>query len=169
MSRLEERENLALSSLHDISDYSNYIEQRISKLNNLYESLNIPSISGRHAKGGLTRQSQQIKDFGGGQKMFRTKEEFYCNHEQMYRTQYAPIRRDRYQLEDNEQLKSITLSHFRHSLDVSRTKPHRTIQEAKTPITKKLEIYRQVKEDILGSFYVGGQTLTHKRAQPRQP
>lgn len=98
MSRLEERENLALSSLHDISDYSNYIEQRISKLNNLYESLNIPSISGRHRKGGLTRQSQQIKDLSSGKRMFGTGEQFYCSHEQMYRTQYAPVRRDRYQL-----------------------------------------------------------------------
>lgn len=41
MSRLEEREDRALSSLHDISDYSNYIDQRISKLNNLYQSLTI--------------------------------------------------------------------------------------------------------------------------------
>lgn len=32
---------MALSSLHDISDYSNYIDQRISRLNHLYQSLTI--------------------------------------------------------------------------------------------------------------------------------
>jgi hypothetical protein len=35
------KEDVALNSLRDISDYSSYIEQRISKLNNLYRSLTI--------------------------------------------------------------------------------------------------------------------------------
>ena len=50
MSRLEERETIALSSLHDISDYSNYIDQRISKLNNLYQSLTISPQKPPHSK-----------------------------------------------------------------------------------------------------------------------
>ena len=41
MNRQDDREVVALSSLHDISDYSNYIDQRITKLNNLYQSLSV--------------------------------------------------------------------------------------------------------------------------------
>lgn len=41
MNRQDDREVVALSSLHDISDYSNYIDQRITKLNNLFQSLSV--------------------------------------------------------------------------------------------------------------------------------
>jgi hypothetical protein len=55
---------MALSSLHDISDYSSYIDQRITKLNNLYQSLTITKDSPHTRKphfqpNSLTRQQPQ--------------------------------------------------------------------------------------------------------------
>jgi hypothetical protein len=172
-SRLEERETIALSSLHDISDYSTYIDQRISKLNNLYQSLTIardkhprrplphqqdvlrhPSLSRHpppHALNALPLQTLE----GRGK----------CRQspDQMYRTDYLP-RKDRYQPSDEKSqiyadLKSLTHSNFRNSLDASWTRFSK--QEERRPANKRLEIYKQIKNDILGTFYVGGRTLSH--------
>lgn len=108
MSRLEERETMALSSLHDISDYSNYIDQRISKLNNLYQSLTIsrdkdPQHPRRHQKQqdlhpqlSLTRQPPQQMFNSFALRTLEGREKWQPTPDQMYRTEYLP-RRDRYE------------------------------------------------------------------------
>jgi hypothetical protein len=163
MHRIEERETVALSSLHDISDYSSYIDQRISKLNNLYESLTLPSNDSRNRKRSLVLSRQnppQILSSTHVQRILKARESLLASKEQMYKTDYLP-KRGRYQLDDSpnsEQIKSLTLSNFRNSIDVSRGRFH----DEKKP-NKKLEIYKQIKNDILGTFYVGGRTISQSK------
>jgi hypothetical protein len=165
---------VALSSLHDISDYSSYIDQRISKLNNLYQSLTIsndrphsrarypPSVN-RHSPS-LNKHSPALSR----QPPQQMREKWAGVSEQMYRTEYLP-RRERYHLSDEKEqiyadLKSLTQSHFRNSLDASRSPFPK--QEEKRPANKKLEMYKQIKEDILGTFYVGGRTISQRNTLP---
>jgi hypothetical protein len=163
MSLPHERESLALDSLHDISEYASYIDRRIVKLSQLYRSLDINKKRENNESMLVENNQQASKE----RKFYQTAKETFEYRKQtppllesLYRTQFRPEKKRYNQsIHDSRaysELKSEQLQKNRNSFDYATLQSRsgsRMLQPRNNK--EKLRMYQDVKQQMIGTFYVG--------------